>query len=218
MPTDKIHSRFPGEEPQWRAAGVTRTILRLWRYMSHYRWRIVMTATLAILSNWLALLGPLLSGRAIDAIKPGAVYFGVVFWYCAWMILFYAVSSAMNYFLTVQMITLSQNTARRMLDDVFAKLLELPVNFFDNHQTGEIISHISYDIDTVNTSLSNDLIQIFTSAVSVAGSLVMMLVISAPLASVFIVTIPFGAMFIKYESAQIHAYFRARSMKLAELN
>jgi ATP-binding cassette subfamily B protein len=218
LPADKIRSEARPEEQRRQAKGVASTILRLWRYMSHYRWKIVMAGALAIISNWLALLGPLLSGRAIDAIKPGAVDFRTVFWYCAWMILFYAASSAMNYLLTVQMVTLSQNTARRMRDDVFAKLLELPVNFFDNRQTGEIISHISYDIDTVNTSLSNDLIQICTSAVSVAGSLVMMFVISGPLALVFLVTMPLGALFIKYKSAQIHSYFRRRSMKLAELN
>jgi ATP-binding cassette subfamily B protein len=217
LATDKIRADNPVEERR-TAVGVVRTILRLWRYLSHDRWRIVTAALLTILSNWLALLGPLLSGRAIDSIKPGAVDFRAVFLYCAWMILFYVTSSVMNYFLVVQMVTLSQSTARRMRDDVFGKLLDLPVSFFDNHQTGEIISHISYDIDTVNTSLSNDLIQICTSAVSVAGSLLMMFVISAPLASVFIVTIPMGAMFIKYKSSQIHAFFRRRSMKLAELN
>ncbi|MDR1020640.1 MAG: ABC transporter ATP-binding protein/permease [Synergistaceae bacterium] len=204
--------------PAEKAPAVIRTMLRLWKYLSDYRWRITSAVLLTVLSNWLALLGPLLAGLAIDVIKPGAVDFRAVFWYCAWMTFFYAVSSAMNYFLVVQMVTVSQNTARKMRDDVFAKLLELPVNFFDNHQTGEIISHISYDIDTVNTSLSNDLLQISTSAVSVVGSLIMMLAISAPLASVFLVTVPIGGIFIKYKSAQIHAYFRRRAMKLAEMN
>jgi ATP-binding cassette subfamily B protein len=217
LATDQIFAGRAGGDNRPRA-GVFKTILRLWRYLSHYRLRIVIAASLAIFSNWLALLGPLLSGRAIDAIKTGAVAFGTVFYYCAWMIFFYVFSSAMNYVLTVQMVTLSQNTARRMREDAFGKLLELPVSFFDNHQTGEIISHISYDIDTVNTSLSNDLIQICTSAVSVVGSLVMMLVISPLLGSVFFVTVPIGALFIKYKSAQIHSYFRKRSMKLADLN
>jgi ATP-binding cassette subfamily B protein len=116
------------------------------------------------------------------------------------------------------MISLSQRTARQMRKDVFDKLMDLPVLFFDTHQTGDILSHISYDIDTINTSLANDLLQICTTVVTEAGSLVMMLSISPVLGLVFLVTVPLAGLFIKYNAGRIHHFFRIRSAKLGELN
>ncbi|MDR2619372.1 MAG: ABC transporter ATP-binding protein/permease [Treponema sp.] len=201
-------------------AKVLKTVYRLWRYLAQRRFRIVTALFLTILSNTLALLGPFLSGKAIDAIEPGKglVVFERVFWYCGWMGFFYLVSAILNYLLSVQMISLSQETAKQMRKDVFDKLMELPVSFFDSRQTGDILSRISYDIDTINTSLANDLLQICTTAVTVAGSLVMMLSISPVLGVVFLVTVPLAGMFIRRNTARINRYFRIRSAKLGALN
>jgi ATP-binding cassette subfamily B protein len=116
------------------------------------------------------------------------------------------------------MISLSQQTARQMRKDVFDKLMELPVGFFDSRQTGDIISRISYDIDTVNASLANDLLQICTTIITVVGSLVMMLSISPLLSLIFVITVPLAAIFIRRNTARIHTYFRTRSAKLGMLN
>jgi ATP-binding cassette subfamily B protein len=209
----------PGGEKRPKV-NVLKTIKRLWRYISVFRLRIVLLILLTVVSNFLALLGPMLSGRAIDAMTGGfgAVAFNRVFYYCALMAFFYLLSAILNYVLSVQMISLSQRTARQMRKDVFDKLMELPVSFFDTHQTGDIISHISYDIDTVNTSLANDLLQICTTVVTVLGSLFMMLAISPVLGLIFIVTVPVAGVFIKTKSGRIHNFFRIRSAKLGGLN
>ncbi|GHT68437.1 hypothetical protein FACS1894110_15970 [Spirochaetia bacterium] len=162
----------------------------------------------------------MLSGKAIDAMTGGRglVDFSRVFYYGAWMAAFFVICSILNYFLSAQMITLSQRTARQMRKDVFDKLMDLPVSFFDSHQTGDIISHISYDIDTVNTSLANDLLQICTTTVTVIGSLAMMLSISPMMGLVFLVTVPLSAIYIKSQAGKIHGYFRKRSAALGALN
>jgi len=205
-----------GKKPK---VNILKTLIRLWHYLASSRTRIVVVILLTVLSNVLALLGPALSGWAIDAMAgKGAVNFGKVFYYCAWMALFYVISAALNYLLSFVMITLSQQCAKQMRKDIFDKLMELPVSFFDTNQTGDIISHISYDIDTVNTSLANDLLQICTTVVTVTGSLIMMLSISPVLGLVFIVTVPLTMLFIKYNASRIHNYFRVRSAKLGALN
>jgi ATP-binding cassette subfamily B protein len=208
-----------GDKPKSRAE-VVKTIARLWHYLADQRMRIVVVIFLTVLSNFLALLGPALSGRAIDAIEGGvnAVAFRRVFYYCALMVIFYVASAGLNYLLSFQMISLSQKTASQMRKDVFDKLMELPVSFFDSHQTGDIISRISYDIDTVNTSLANDLLQICTTVVTVTGSLFMMFTISPLLSLVFVITVPLAAIFIRYNTAKIHGYFRRRSSALGSLN
>ena len=64
------------------------------------------------------------------------------------------------------------------------------MSFFDGTTTGDILSRISYDIDTINASLSNDVVQVVSSSVTIVGSLVMMLRLSPRLVLVFAVTIP----------------------------
>jgi ATP-binding cassette subfamily B protein len=199
---------------------VLKTVIRLWHYLARYRLRIVAVVFFTMLSNTLALLGPALTGRAIDALEPGkgAVIFERVFYYCRWMALFYVISACLNYFLSFQMISLSQQTSRQMRKEIFDKLMELPVSFFDLHQTGDILSRISYDVDTVNVSLANDLLQICTTVVTVIGSLFMMFTISPLLALVFVVTVPLASIFIRHNATKIHRYFKVRSAKLGSLN
>lgn len=134
------------------------------------------------------------------------------------MIVFYLLSSLLSYVLAVLMIHLSQKIVYQMRREVFEKLVELPVRFFDGHQTGDIISRISYDIDTINASLSNDFLQIATSAIMVTGSFVMMLSISPKMILVFFVTIPASVIFILYRTRTVKPLFRKRSAKLGELN
>lgn len=197
-----------------------RIMVRLWKYLYQYKWLWLLAIVLSVAGNLLSLLGPMLSGYAIDSIGTGAgmARFDRVFFYCMLMIVFYIVSSLLSYILSVLMIRLSQKVIFRMRSDVFNKLTELPVRFFDSHQTGEIISRISYDIDTVNASLSNDLLQIFTSLFTVVGSLVMMLYISPALVLVFAVTIPISVILTKYMTGKVRPLYRKRSAKLGELN
>ena len=105
-----------------------------------------------------------------------------------------------------------------MRKDVFDKLAILPAGFFDRYQTGDIISVISYDIDTVNQSFSNDFLQVIQSMVIVIFSLVMMLTIAPKLVLVFAVTIPLSIVSTKYITGRVRPLFRARSKKLGELN
>ena len=73
------------------------------------------------------------------------------------------------------MIQLSQRIVFQMRQQVFDRLTQLPVRYFDGTQTGDIVSRISYDIDTVNASLSNDLLQIAASVITVVGSFICLL-------------------------------------------
>ena len=206
-------------------AGRARVLVRVLRYILHYKWAMLAAFGMMLLSNLLALAGPALSGIVINAIDPfggasaeGAVDFETVTTYCILLVIFYAVSAAMSYGLAVLMAWISQRISYTMRKQVFSHLTELPVSYFDTHQTGEIVSHISYDIDTVNASLSHDLLQICASVITVVGSLVMMLTISPLLLCVFIVTVPVSIIFTRYKTKKIRPLFRRRSAMLGELN
>ena len=191
----------------------------LWMYLKEYRILLLFAIGLTFLGNGLALVGPMLSGKAIDAIAgPGQVDFKTVFYYAGWMLLFYALSSALSYGLGLVMRVITQKTVRKMRQDVFDKLMELPVGFFDTHMSGDIISRISYDIDVINTSLSNDVVQICASVVTVTGSFVMMVLIAPSLVVVMLVTIPMSILYTRYMTKKTRPRFSKRSAKLGEMN
>lgn len=195
------------------------TLLRLTLYLMQYKWLLMATILLTIGSNLLVLVGPMLSGYAVDAIVGiGKVQFETVFYYAALMVLFYLVSSLLSYGLSILMIQISKKVVRRMRKDVFDKLLKLPVGYFDTRQTGDIISRITYDIDTINTSLSSDLIQMLTTLITVIGAFSMMLVISMKLVLVFCFTVPLSIGITKFITGKTRPLFRKRSAKLGELN
>lgn len=185
-----------------------------------YKWLLLAAMLCTLGSNIFSLIGPRLTGYAIEAIETGkgAVDFTRVFYYAAWMAVFYIISAIMSYGLQVLMITISRKVVYRMRQDVFEKLLSLPVGYFDVHQTGDIISRISYDIDTVNSSLSNDVVQLLAMVTTVVGALVMMLTISPKLVLVFVITVPLSIVITRYITGKIRPLFRERSARLGELN
>lgn len=150
-----------------------------------------------------------------------ASYWGVcgnVFHFAGLMLIFYVLSSLLSYILSILMIRLSRNVIYRMRKDVFDKLTSLPVRFFDDRQTGDVISVISYDIDTVNVSLSSDLVTMFSSVITVIGSFVMMLTISPPLILIFAAAIPASMIFTHYRNKKVRPMYRERSESLGDMN
>ncbi len=196
------------------------TLLRMGTYLWQEKWLILLALALTLGSNGLALLGPYLSGAAIDAIEigPGKVDFGVAFYYAKLMLLFYLLSAIMTYGLNVLMIAVSRKITYRMRRDMFQRLVSLPVRFFDTHPTGDIISRISYDIDTINTSLSSDLIQVLASGITIVGSLAMMLSIAPMMVGIFLFTVPLSIFITRYITKRTHQLYRLRSKKQGDLN
>ena len=194
-------------------------LLRLGKYVIK-EWPLFISAVIfTLLSNQLSLLGPKYSGAAIDAITlSGGNDLPAVFENVIRMAICYSVSAILAYFLAVIMVHLSQRIVYRMRKQLFEKLNTLPVGYFDTHPTGDIISRISYDIDTINASLSHDLVQVMTSVYTVLGSLVFMWNISKPMILIFAFTVPASILFTRYRSKKVRPLFSERSKKLGELN
>ena len=196
-----------------------RVLRRLLGYLLRHWPLAALGLALSVASNYLALLGPRYLGEAIDAISSvGGVQMRVVmrnFWK---MLLCYGASAVLAYLLTWTMVQLSQKIIYRMRKQLFETLTTLPVSYFDTHPTGDIVSRISYDIDTVNASLSADLVQVLSSIYTVLGSLYFMWVISKPMILVFAITVPISILFTREKAKKIQPLFRKRSKKLGELN
>ncbi len=195
------------------------TIKRLMDYLFKFKWLLVLAFILTIASNLFALVGPKLSGNAIDLmVAKDNVNFSKINYYLVLMFIFFILSSLFQYILNLIMINISQSVVKKMRKDVFDKISSLPISYFDFNQTGDIISKMSYDIDTINTSLSSDVIMMLSSIITVLVSFVMMIFIQPLLVLIFFVTIPISILMTKKMSTRNRKLFRERSAKLGELN
>ncbi|HAR85252.1 MAG TPA: ABC transporter [Clostridium sp.] len=196
------------------------TLKRVMSYLFEYKILIIIAIILSIGSNVFALIGPMLSGYAIDNINVGrgAVNFSKIYYYCGLMIGFYILSSILAYILSVLMLEISKRISYRLRKDLFDRLLSLPVGYFDTHATGDIISKISYDVDTLNSTLTSDLVSICSSIITVIISFGSMVMISEKLVLVFVFTVPMSIILTKRITRVTRPMFRNRSRKLGELN
>ena len=196
------------------------TLLRILHYSSESRFTILAILVLVLIGNSLALLGPTLAGKAVGAASAGVgkVDFSLVYRYAGGMLLCYLASSATTFIVNFNMMRVGRLMGRKMREDVFNKLMALPVSYFDRNQAGDIISRVSYDIDVVTTSISTDIVHILTSTVTVSGSLIMMLVISPSLAAITLITIPLAILYTRYMNGLTRPLFSRRSAAYGKMN
>lgn len=221
-------NRAPGI-PQRRGQGTERisgerrkiVIFRLWEYLKQMKKPLTLIGILVVIGNILSLIGPKLTEPAINALDvkdPKSINLDIVLYYAFLMAICYVLSSLITLLHTFLMAKVSKKITFNIRRDLFNKLSRLPVKFFDTHQSGEVISTLSYDVDTVSASLSADLIQICTAAITISGSFIMMLSISPLLCLIFLVTIPASILFSRWRAKKSRVLFRERSGKLGELN
>lgn len=205
-----------------RTTHLSRKVLvkRLWQYLGRNRLLLVVAVCLSLSSSMLSLYGPKLSGQAINAIDLGAgnVDLDTVIRCTGLMAVFYCSAAVLSYCLQFVMIRLSRQVSRQMRHDIFENMTRLSVGFYDRRQTGDLISIVTYDVDTVNQSLSTDALQILNSCVTVTVSLSMMVSIAPKLLLIFAVTIPVTVLFTRWLAGRVRPLFRKRSGALGQLN
>ena len=193
---------------------------RMSKYLYKYKFTIIISIILTIVSNIFALVGPMLSGYVIEVIEKGNgnIDFSKIFYYAFLMIVFYFCSSILSYIISIIMVKTARNVVYSLRKDAFDTLLNLPLSYFDKNSIGDVLSKITYDIDTMGSTLSTDLINILTSIVTLVGSFFMMFTISKKLLLIFFITIPMSAISTKYITNKTRPLFRKRAKKIGDLN
>ena len=134
------------------------------------------------------------------------------------MLAVYVSSSLITILIHMIMVNVSKRVARKMRQEIFDKLMRLPVAFFDRNQAGDIISRASYDVDVISTCMSTDVVAILTSVVTVVGALVMMVRISPALSLVALVTVPASVIFTAHMRKKTQPRFVKRSRAYGKMN
>ncbi len=206
-----------------KAKNKKKTLKQLGKYLYPYRYLFVLAIFLTICSSGLELLGPYFSGEAIDLIanaeKIGSkVDISKVIIYCILMVVTYLFSSILLYIVSLIMIRISKKVIYKMREESFDSLMGAPISYFDTNSLGDIISRVSYDIDTVNTSLTSDIVQIVSSIFTVIFSFIVMIIIKPILVLIFVVTIPLCLVYSRILIKKTRILYSKRSYELGNMN
>lgn len=195
------------------------SLLQLIRYILKYRLMIACVIITVLAANLLALLIPELTGVMVDSlnIKTGSIDFTQLFKNGMYIIGVTVVVWILSVIQNMLMLKTAQNVVLDLRHDVFAKLMKLPVSYFDNNTKGNIISIISVDIDNISDTVSADAITLITGVVTVIGSLLMMLAISPVMTLIFVVTVPMMFISARIISKKSRKLFRIKKNCFGEL-
>ncbi|HXL02206.1 MAG TPA: ABC transporter ATP-binding protein [Candidatus Atribacteria bacterium] len=193
------------------------TLKRLWWYLSEHKIRLFLVFFLVAITSMLTLMGPYLIGKAIDNyIIPRD--FNGLFRLLMLMAAIYILMSLSTWLQTRTMINVAQLTIRNMRKDAFDKLEILPINFFDTRSRGDIMSRLTNDIDLINNALSSSLTQIFSSIITLTGTVILMLWLSPLLTGVSMITVPIMLITTNIVTKHTRRYFSEQQRVLGILN
>lgn len=132
--------------------------------------------------------------------------------------LVYACGILATYFQSRIMIGVSQKALRNIRNDLFCKLQTLPVRFFDTNSTGDVMSRFTNDVDTIGEMLNSTLVQIFSGAISLIGTLSLMLYTNVILTAVTVIMAPLIALVGTTIASKSRKYFSKQQAALGAVN
>ncbi|NLG27094.1 MAG: ABC transporter ATP-binding protein [Chloroflexi bacterium] len=204
------------------------TMAKLIRYTSPYWAALIAVLVLAALSTTFMIVGPKILGRATTRLFEGIVGTitgtgtGVDFDYIGRIILqmlaLYLASAGLAYAQGWVMSGVSMKVTYRLRKDISDKMNRMPLRYFDGTNQGEILSHVTNDVDTVSQTLNQSLTQIVTSVVTLVGVLIMMLTISVTMTLVTVLIVPLSLGIIALVIGRSQQYFKAQQDYLGHVN
>lgn len=211
MPTNK--SKKIEKNPK----SIAPTLYRVWTYMEEGKGMLLVVLILVAVSCALGLLGPFLLGKAIDnyIVNQQGDTFGLMLLTLGIVYLFYSVSLFLqNYWI----IGISQTTVYKLRSDLFEQLHKLPISFFDKRQQGELMSRITNDMENISSTLNSSIIQIFSSILTLIGTVTIMLWLSPLLTLLTFTIIPVMFLSMKWITSRTGPLFKQQQKNLGELN
>ncbi|MBS4194369.1 ABC transporter ATP-binding protein [Lederbergia citri] len=193
------------------------TLIRIWKYLDFYRSQLFLVLFMVFLSSGLGLLGPYLIGNTVDnyiAKHSGNMLFVILIVIGAVYFCFSLSSFLQNYW----MIGIGQRTVFTMRSQLFSQLHSLPIKFFDKRQHGELMSRVTNDIDNVSQTLNSSVIQIFSSVLTLVGTVTVMLILSPLLTLISMIIIPLMFYGMKWITNRTGRLFKEQQKHLGDLN
>ena len=195
------------------------TIAKLFRYLKPYYFKLASTV--------FAIVGPKILAKATDKLSEGIMakvsgtggidfeYIGYIIWILVGLYLVSALFSYIQGFITS---TISQRVAYDLRTSISKKMDRMPLSYFDRHTSGDILSRVTNDIDTIAQSLNQSMSQVITSSVTVVGIFIMMLSISPQMTIIAVCVLPVSMLLISIVMKRSQKYFAKQQQALGDVN
>jgi len=196
------------------------TLARLWQYVGTERRWLTTIFVFLIVDALLMLFVPYLIGKSIDAMtgSGGQVDFDVLEVIIIVLASAYLIDAVLTLLQGWFMAGVSQRIVMKLRSALFAKLQKLPVAYFDRQSHGEVMSRLSNDIDNVSNTISQSTTQLMSGAITIVGSLVMMLVLSPILTLASLITVPLVYLLTRTIARRTSVLFKEQQVQLGKLN
>lgn len=214
---EKIPLNFKRSQKEKRALKLSSTIKRLSTYLVAEKWKLFLVILMVLASSALGLLGPYLVGMAIDdfIVAKQATGLGVLI---IWLVIIYALHSLSIFLQNYWMIGIAQNTVYTLRKQLFEQFHQLPIAFFDKRQQGELMSRVTNDMDNINNTLNQSVIQIFSSIITLIGTISVMLWLSPLLTFITMTIIPLLFIAMRWITKRTEPLYKMQQNDLGELN
>jgi len=215
--------------PTQKAKDFKGTLARLLGYLRPYRTALVVVVVAGAIGTVFNVVGPKILGLATTKIfegfmarasgTPGAgIDFGAVGRILLILIVLYLIGNAFQYLMQYLMASIAQRTVYTLRREVEAKFDRLPLKFFDTRTRGEVMSRAVNDLDSISSTLQQNLTQLLTSVLLLIGVIVMMLTISVILTMVIVLTLPLSIVIVARIAKRSQKFFMQQQKALGALN
>ena len=214
--------------PSEQAKDFKGTIKKLVKYLSQYKILLALVIIFSIGSSIFSIVGPKILGNATTEIFNGliekitgtssGVDFGKIGGILLTLIGLYLISMIFSYIQGWIMSGVSQNVTYNLRKSISAKIHKMPLKYFESKTTGEVLSRITNDVDTISQSLDQGLTQMISSFTLAIGVVVMMFSINVLMTLVTLLIIPLSFVFVMIIVKKSQKYFIKQQEYLGELN
>ena len=196
---------------------IRKTLRFLWRYLGVHRFALLIVTALVAVSALANVYGTYLLKPAVNQyILPGDIpglirmlgFMGAV----------YLAGAAATYFYSQLMVKIAQKIVSEIRGDLFNKIQQLPIRFFDAKTHGELMSRFTNDIDTISEALNNSFTVVIQCSIIIVGNFVMLIILNAALSVIVFACFFLMFLFLRYSGKKSHAYFANQQKYMGSLN
>lgn len=213
IPGMNRHERFVEAE---HAENVGATLKRIMKYFSHEKTMVILMFVVVLFGTVCGVYAPSLQSKAIDIIagtRSGWFAGTLVFMLAVYLL--YSVSQLLQGLFSAK---LSQSIVKRMREELFGKIVDLPIRYLDTHSHGDVMSRMTNDIENISTTVSQSLPSLFSGILTIIGTVIVMLLYCWQLALLSLATVLLTLFATKVLSKRVRKFSRRRQMLLGRLN
>ena len=217
------HGMAPGE----KARDFKGSIGKLWAYMKQYRFRMFLMLVFAIAGTVFSIVGPNILGDATTEIfngivakiqGTGGIDFDAIRRILFGLMALYVASALFTFIQGWIMSGISNDVSYKLRKDISEKINRMPMKYFESKTTGEVLSRITNDVDTLGMSLNQSVTQLITSVTMLIGVFIMMLRINVWMTLCAVLILPLSMMIIGQVMKHSQKYFVQQQQYLGDVN